>query len=66
MKNFEYVGCDIWQLLYVDEDDGSEYSRISIEAPRGKIPNVFCLDRRVEKEDIQTLVEFIYNLTVLP
>ena len=66
MKNFEYVGGDIWQLLYVDEDDGFEYSRISIEAPRGKIPSVLCLDRRVEKEDIQTLVEFIYNLTVLP
>ena len=64
-RNFEYVGGDIWQLLDVDEN-GHEYTKISIEAPKGKIPYLLCIDKNVELHDIQILIEFIYNLVALP
>lgn len=61
MNEFEYIGGNIWTILGTDED-GYEYSIISVEIEKGKRPFIISyVEGEVTKEMIDKMLELVYK-----
>jgi hypothetical protein len=58
--NFEYIGGHIWSALEPGED-GYDKTVISIEMEQGKVPWAVSVDRRITKEEMNQILELVYN-----